>query len=72
MSKKLQRQNHKPTFVETVVNGQKKKKKSILSMLQKATEVHLVVAALIATVTFAKCIIMPEGFVGGGKGSHPG
>jgi hypothetical protein len=30
------------------------------------------VAALIATVTFAACINMPGGFVGGGEGSHPG
>jgi hypothetical protein len=46
-------------------------RRSMLSMLQKATEVHLVVAALIATVTFAACITMPGGFVGG-EGSHPG
>ncbi|KAE8022596.1 hypothetical protein FH972_008384 [Carpinus fangiana] len=49
----------------------KEERKSMLSMLQKATEVHLVVAALIATVTFAACITMPGGFVGG-EGSHPG
>ncbi|XP_059446695.1 protein ACCELERATED CELL DEATH 6-like [Corylus avellana] len=52
----------------------KKKKEKRRSMLQKTTEVHLVVAALIATVTFAACITMPGGFVGGGEGegSHPG
>jgi hypothetical protein len=50
---------------------EKVERKSMLSMLQKATEVHLVVATLIATVTFAACITMPGGFVGG-EGSHPG
>ena len=45
--------------------------KSMSSMLQKVTEVHLVVAALIATVTFAACITMLRGFVSG-EISHPG
>ncbi|KAE8022652.1 hypothetical protein FH972_008435 [Carpinus fangiana] len=49
----------------------KEDRKSMLSILQKATEVHLVVATLIATVTFAACITMPGGFVGG-EGLHPG
>jgi hypothetical protein len=53
-------------------NEMEEKEKERRSMLQKTTEVHLVVAALIATVTFAACITMPGGFVSGGEGSHPG
>lgn len=41
------------------------------STLRKASEAHLVVAALITTVTFAACITMPGGFVGK-EGSHAG
>ena len=47
-----------------------KEDKERRSTLQKASEAHLVVAALITTVTFAACIIMPRGFVGK-EGSHP-
>ncbi|KAG6732693.1 hypothetical protein I3842_01G190500 [Carya illinoinensis] len=38
---------------------------------RKAAESHLVVAALITTVTFATSITMPGGFVGGGEKSLP-
>jgi hypothetical protein len=50
-----------------------RKDKERRSMLQKASEAHLVVGALITTVTFAACITMPGGFVGSEEGSsHPG
>ncbi|XP_059445066.1 protein ACCELERATED CELL DEATH 6-like [Corylus avellana] len=42
------------------------------SLLQNAAQAHLVVAALITTVTFAACITMPGGFASSGEGSHPG
>ncbi|XP_059445072.1 ankyrin repeat-containing protein NPR4-like [Corylus avellana] len=61
----------RPSLKQELENIKKEDRKSMLSMLQKATEVHLVVAALIATVTFAACITMPGGFVGG-EGSHSG
>ncbi|KAG6667194.1 hypothetical protein CIPAW_01G084000 [Carya illinoinensis] len=38
----------------------------------KAAQAHLVVAALITTVTFAAGITMPGGFVGGDDHLHPG
>ncbi|KAG6684200.1 hypothetical protein I3842_12G050900 [Carya illinoinensis] len=38
--------------------------------LEKAAEAHLVVAALITTVTFAAAITMPGGFVGTGGDPH--
>ncbi|XP_040989440.1 protein ACCELERATED CELL DEATH 6-like [Juglans microcarpa x Juglans regia] len=38
--------------------------------LEKAAETHLVVAALITTVTFAAAITMPGGFVGTGGDPH--
>ncbi|XP_018822771.2 ankyrin repeat-containing protein At5g02620-like [Juglans regia] len=38
----------------------------------KAAQAHLVVAALITTVTFAAGITMPGGFVGGDDHPHPG
>ncbi|KAE8010315.1 hypothetical protein FH972_006697 [Carpinus fangiana] len=50
----------------------KKIKKVTEDQLHEAKKVHLVVAALIATVTFAACITMPGGFVNGGEGLHPG
>jgi len=46
--------------------------KEELSYLWKTAGAHLVVAALITTVTFAACITMPGGFMGSGEGSHPG
>lgn len=39
--------------------------------IRKAADSHLVVAALITTVTFAAGIIMPGCFVGGGEKSQP-
>ncbi|KAE8022595.1 hypothetical protein FH972_008383 [Carpinus fangiana] len=42
------------------------------SLLRNAAEAHLVVAALITTVTFAACITMPGGFASTGESSHPG
>ncbi|XP_062171371.1 protein ACCELERATED CELL DEATH 6-like [Alnus glutinosa] len=56
---------------------QKEKKKireeKTRTMLKDASQAHLVVGALITTVTFAACITMPGGFVGSGEGSsHPG
>ncbi|XP_059446692.1 ankyrin repeat-containing protein At5g02620-like [Corylus avellana] len=41
-------------------------------LLRNAAEAHLVVAALITTVSFAACITMPGGFASSGEGSHPG
>ncbi|KAF5441957.1 hypothetical protein F2P56_037086, partial [Juglans regia] len=40
--------------------------------MDKAAQVHLVVAALITTVTFAAGITMPGGFIGGDDHPHPG
>jgi hypothetical protein len=40
--------------------------------LRETAGAHLVVAALITTVTFAACITMPGGFMGSGEGSHSG
>jgi hypothetical protein len=44
------------------------------TILKNASEAHLVVGALITTVTFAACITVPGGFVGSGDqgSSHPG
>ncbi|XP_062176161.1 ankyrin repeat-containing protein ITN1-like [Alnus glutinosa] len=46
--------------------------KEVSSYLRETAGAHLVVAALITTVTFAACITMPGGFMGSGEGSHPG
>lgn len=48
-----------------VEDKDKKKERAQLSKMQKLAEVHLVVAVLITTVSFAACIAMPGGFMGG-------
>ncbi|KAF5464568.1 hypothetical protein F2P56_014639, partial [Juglans regia] len=46
--------------------------KKMIKEDNKAAQAHLVVAALITTVTFAAGITMPGGFVGGDDHPHPG
>jgi hypothetical protein len=48
-----------------------KEDEGMISLLRNASEAHLVVAALITTVTFAACITMPGGFASSGESSHP-
>ncbi|XP_041005447.1 ankyrin-2-like isoform X2 [Juglans microcarpa x Juglans regia] len=47
-------------------------KKKMIEEDDKAAQAHVVVAALITTVTFAAGITMPGGFVGGDDHPHPG
>jgi hypothetical protein len=62
-----------PTKLKEKKKEKKKEEEEMISTLQKASEVHLIVGALITTVTFAACITMPGGFVGSGEGSsHSG
>lgn len=49
----------------------KKKEREQLSMMQNLAGVHLLVAVLITTVSYAACIAMPGGFMGG-QDSRPG
>ncbi|KAF5460185.1 hypothetical protein F2P56_020071 [Juglans regia] len=58
---------HEPNFEEDLQKDLKKRRKEYLD---KAAETHLVVAALITTVTFAAAITMPGGFVGTGGDPH--
>ncbi|XP_062173075.1 uncharacterized protein LOC133878502 [Alnus glutinosa] len=65
--------DHIPELSKLEEEREKEEEKKRISMLQKASEAHLVVGALITTVTFAACISMPGGFVGSEEGSsHPG
>ncbi|XP_042984404.1 protein ACCELERATED CELL DEATH 6-like [Carya illinoinensis] len=47
-------------------------RKKKMEVEDKAAQAHLVVAALITTVTFAAGITMPGGFIGGDDHRHPG
>ncbi|XP_035547950.1 protein ACCELERATED CELL DEATH 6-like isoform X2 [Juglans regia] len=52
--------------------NQKQKRKKEIEVEHKAAQAHLVVAALITTVTFAAGITMPGGFIGGDGHPHQG
>ncbi|XP_018825084.1 ankyrin repeat-containing protein At5g02620-like [Juglans regia] len=58
---------HEPKFREDLRKDLKRRRKEYLD---EAAETHLVVAALITTVTFAAAITMPGGFVGTGGDPH--